>query len=83
MQSKLYFLQIENQEKKQELDEIKNNSIKEKESNAELLNKVEKVKSELSFQKENFNSLIKKISSDMSSSDVEIMESLEVFKKRL
>jgi len=46
-----------------------------------ILNQVEKIKSELSFHKKSFNSLIKKISNEVSNSDVETMESLEVFKR--
>lgn len=78
LQSQLYLLQVENQQKKQELDIIKNNSSKEKESNTNILNKIKKIKSEQLFRKKSFNSLIKKISSEISNSDVEFMETLKV-----
>jgi len=54
-------------------------NTKEKENNKETLNKVEKIESELSFQKKSFNSLIKKISNEVSTSDMEVLDSLEVF----
>lgn len=78
LQLKLHNLQNENEQKKQEIDEMKKNSTKEKESNMKIQNQVEKMKSELSFQKKSVNSLIKKISKEVPNSDEKVLESLEV-----
>lgn len=80
LQSKLHLLQAENQQQKQELKEMKNNNLKEKEINTNILKQMEKAKSELSFKKQSLNSLIKEISFELSNSDFENMNSLEVFK---
>lgn len=75
---KLQYLETENQKQKQEIKELKSNNLKEKESNVIILNQVEKVKSELSLQNKSLNLLIKKISNEISNSEIQNLESLEV-----
>lgn len=80
MKSKLQLLQSQNQVQKQELEELKNNSLKEQENYILISNQVKKMKSEASFNKQSLNLLIKKISNEVPNSDMESMNSLEVFK---
>lgn len=79
LRSKLHFFETENQKQKQEIKELKNNNLKDKESNMVMINEVEKMKSELSLQNKNFNLLIKKISNEISNSDIENLDSFKVF----
>lgn len=79
MQSKLHFLETENQKQKLEIKELNNNNLKEKESNMIILNEFEKVQSEFSQQNKSLNSLMKKISNEISNSDIENLDSFEVF----
>lgn len=80
LQSKLQLFQLENQELKQEIEELKNNSLKEKENYILISNQVKKLKFEASFNKQSLNLLIKKISNEVPNSDMENMNSLEVFR---
>lgn len=80
MKSKLQLLQSQNQVQKQELEELKKNSLKEQENYILISNQVKKMKSEASFNKKSLNLLIKKISNEVPNSDMESMNSLEVFK---
>lgn len=80
MQVELHFLQEENKNKKRELELLKISCLKEKENNIVILNQVDEIKSELSLKTQSLSSLIKQISNDeMSNSEVENMNSLEVF----
>lgn len=79
MKLKIQQLQIENQEQQNRCIELKNNNLKEKENNGILLNQLEKMKSELLIKKQSLKLLVKKISNEISHSDLENMSSLEVF----
>lgn len=78
MQSKLCLLEKENQQQKQNLELLKNNYSKTKESNTVILDQVEQIKSELSLKNQSLSLLIKKISNKMSNTEVENINSLEV-----
>lgn len=80
LQSKLDHLQAENLQQKRELKEMKNNSLKEKETNSIVLKQMEKIKSELLFKNQGLSSLIKEISFELPNSDLKNMNSLEVLK---
>lgn len=75
LESKLHIIQEENQQQKQTLEELKTNHLKEKESSREILKNME---SKLSFQNQSLSSLVKKMSNEVSDSDVKNMNSLEV-----
>lgn len=79
LQLQLQFLQEENKKKTQEFEHLKINCLKEKENNIVILNQVDKIKSELSLKTQSLSSLIKQISIEVSTSDDENMNSLEVF----
>ncbi|KAL4097405.1 hypothetical protein QTP88_022191 [Uroleucon formosanum] len=81
LKSKLQLLQSQNQVQKQELEELKNNSLKEQENYILISNQVKKMKSEASFNKQSLNLLIKKISNEVPNSDMESMNSLEDLEK--
>lgn len=78
LQSKIRYLQTENLQQKHELEELKNNSLKEKESSIVNLNQVEKMKSELFFKEESLKSFINQLSNEVSYADRESMHSLDV-----
>ncbi|XP_050057603.1 leucine-rich repeat-containing protein 45-like isoform X2 [Aphis gossypii] len=73
LQSKLQLFQLKNQEQNQELEELKKNSLKDKENYILISNQVKKIESEASFNKQNLNLLIKKISNEIPNSDMENM----------
>lgn len=75
---KIQQLQIENQQQQNKFIELKNNNLKEKENNGILLNRLEKMKSELLTKKQSLKLLVQKISNEISQSDLENMSSLEV-----
>ncbi|XP_025425339.1 leucine-rich repeat-containing protein 45-like [Sipha flava] len=81
LKSELHLLQVENQQQKQEIEEMKKYCLKEKESNTIVINQIEKMKSELSFKKQSLNSLIKEISFELPSSDLKNINSLEDLEK--
>lgn len=67
--------QEENKQLKQELNEMKNNNLKDKANNKAI---VDKLKSELLFKKQKLKLFVEKISDDLPHSDMENMSSLEV-----
>lgn len=73
----LCHFQKENKQLKQELDEIKNNNLKNEANNSDI---VDKLKSELLFEKQRLRLFVEKISDGLPHSDVENMSSLEVIK---
>ncbi|KAF0751595.1 girdin-like [Aphis craccivora] len=77
LQSKLQLFQLKNQEQKQELEELKKNSLKDKENYTLISNQVKKMESEALFNKQNLNSLIKKISNEIPNSDMENLNNSE------
>lgn len=76
LESNVFILQEQNQQQKQEIEKLKSINLKEKESNLLIL---KRMKSELSLKEQSLNSLVKQISNEVANSDLEKMNSLEVF----
>lgn len=77
--SKLHIFQIKNEQHKLEIKELKINCLKEKDSKTTIINQVEEIKSELLLTKQSLNKVVKNISNEISHSDEETLNSLEVF----